>query len=60
MHVCMHIRVLHLYPHLCLCLCLCACEVRYHDEYHSIMPMGDVAALVPDEQVGQVRRCGCC
>ena len=22
--------------------------------------MGDVAALVPDEQVGQVRRCGCC
>lgn len=22
----------------------------YHDEYHSIFPMGDVAALIPDEE----------
>jgi len=23
---------------------------RYHDEYHSIFPMGDVTALIPDEE----------
>eukprot|EP01031_Cornospumella_fuschlensis_P030849 gene30849-37280_t len=23
---------------------------RYHDEYHSIFPMGDIAALIPDDQ----------
>ena len=22
----------------------------YHDEYHSIFPMGDITALIPDEQ----------
>jgi len=25
-------------------------SARYHDEYHSIFPMGDITALVPDEE----------
>lgn len=25
-------------------------SARYHDEYHSIFPMGDVSALIPDEE----------
>ena len=24
-------------------------SARYHDEYHSIFPMGDVSALIPDD-----------
>ena len=23
---------------------------RYHDEYHSIFPMGDITALIPDDE----------
>jgi hypothetical protein len=26
------------------------CVIRYHDEYHSIFPMGDITALIPDEE----------
>ena len=31
---------------------------RYHDEYHSIFPMGDITALVPDAEVSQ-KMCVC-
>jgi hypothetical protein len=23
---------------------------RYHDEFHSIFPMGDISALIPDDE----------
>jgi len=25
-------------------------SARYHDEYHSIFPMGDISALIPDDE----------
>ena len=25
-------------------------SARYHDEYHSIFPMGDISALIPDSE----------
>ena len=24
--------------------------ISYHDEYHSIFPMGDITGLIPDEE----------